>query len=410
MPALRGEQPPAPVQSRGHKRKRSIKHALEVDPEPKRQQTSPSSTAEDAFDEPAVRRSTHKHTDPVAFWVEEARWPAEQDWPEVTPETDSTMDRLPFARKKPSSNPSRKRSNSAISTTPNSAISTTPSVQKPRDEKSAPYRDPRYKYMLKERGSFMTEALSDLASPSKALCRSLLEKMPPVPSDTLFHDNVFATTCRKIRNKNEARVVQDITHLDILTESVNEGWNNSISLDNPRPQPNYSVGFKRDAFTKDQLDKLSPFVGTYLRGDQSLFIATLAYYMYFPFLTCEVKSGAAAFDLADRQNAHSMTFAVRGIVELFRYVKLRIYGHYPVVGEKDPKYYRHPIRQFCFTELNGREKWTAYRFTKANICSTINQVPPDVNFDVSSLSRLSQDWGDPIQSAAYSASAGEQDS
>ena len=37
--------------------------------------------------------------------------------------------------------------------------------------------------------------------------------------------------------------------------------------------------------------------------------------------TCEVKCGAAALDIADRQNAHSMTLAVRGIVELFRAVK-----------------------------------------------------------------------------------------
>jgi hypothetical protein len=43
--------------------------------------------------------------------------------------------------------------------------------------------------------------------------------------------------------------------------------------------------------------------------------------MYFPFLTCEVKCGAAALDVADQQNAHSMTIAVRGIVELFRLVK-----------------------------------------------------------------------------------------
>ena len=39
--------------------------------------------------------------------------------------------------------------------------------------------------------------------------------------------------------------------------------------------------------------------------------------MYFPFLTCEVKCGAAALEIADRQNAYSMTLAVRGIVELF---------------------------------------------------------------------------------------------
>lgn len=78
------------------------------------------------------------------------------------------------------------------------------------------------------------------------------------------------------------------------------------------------------------------------------------YYIYFPFLICEVKCGAIALDIADRQNAHSMTMAVRGIIELFRLVKrekelyreilaflvsynnrtVRIYGHYPVINGK----------------------------------------------------------------------------
>jgi hypothetical protein len=44
------------------------------------------------------------------------------------------------------------------------------------------------------------------------------------------------------------------------------------------------------------------------------------YYIYYPFLTCEVKCGAAALDIADRQNAHSMTLAVRAVVELFRLI------------------------------------------------------------------------------------------
>jgi len=53
--------------------------------------------------------------------------------------------------------------------------------------------------------------------------------------------------------------------------------------------------------------------------DTSFFMAT--YLMYFPFLTCELKCSAAALDIADRQNAYSMTMAVRGIIELFRLVK-----------------------------------------------------------------------------------------
>jgi hypothetical protein len=77
-----------------------------------------------------------------------------------------------------------------------------------------------------------------------------------------------------------------------------------------------------------------------------------------------------------------MTLAVRGIVELFRLVKretklhgeilafsishdhqtVRIYGHYPIIDRKKITFYRHPIRTFDFTELDGKEKWTAYKF------------------------------------------------
>jgi hypothetical protein len=42
--------------------------------------------------------------------------------------------------------------------------------------------------------------------------------------------------------------------------------------------------------------------------------------MYFPFLTSEVKCGASALDIADRQNAHSQTVALRGLIELFQLV------------------------------------------------------------------------------------------
>jgi len=62
------------------------------------------------------------------------------------------------------------------------------------------------------------------------------------------------------------------------------------------------------AFTEDQLAKLSPCIGDFISGKLSLFMAT--YYMYFPFLACEVKCGAAALDIANRQNAHSMTLAL----------------------------------------------------------------------------------------------------
>lgn len=180
------------------------------------------------------------------------------------------MDRL-LARKK---SPSRKRSNSATSTTP--------SDQKPREGKSAPYRDQRYETLLGTKGSFMFKSNLDIAGESKTLCRSLLETQQALPNSSLFRDDLFESTCLKIHSKNEARVIQDITrlivpsaetlatfgakHLDILTESVNEGWNNSIPPTGTRSQPDYAVGFAREAFTDDQLAKLSPSIGDFVAG------------------------------------------------------------------------------------------------------------------------------------------------
>lgn len=126
----RPQEQPAPVQSGRHKRKNSIEDALQPASDHKRQQVSPPRTAEGAFCEPADARGAHEHVEPLAFWVKEQRWPHEQDWPEATSETDATMD-PPFARKKPSSDPSRKRWSSGTSATP--------SDQRPREEKSAPY-------------------------------------------------------------------------------------------------------------------------------------------------------------------------------------------------------------------------------------------------------------------------------
>ena len=79
-----------------------------------------------------------------------------------------------------------------------------------------------------------------------------------------------------------------------------------------------------------------------------------------------------------------MTLAVRGVVELFKLVKrekelhqeilafsishdyrtVRIYSHYAVIDGPKTTFYRYPIHTFDFTALDGKEKWTAYKFTK----------------------------------------------
>ncbi|KAK3366610.1 hypothetical protein B0T24DRAFT_722625 [Lasiosphaeria ovina] len=317
-------------------------------------------------------------SDPIAFWAKKGRWPEDQSWPERM------------------------------------------SATKPREEKSDAYRDPRYVTLLKIRGSYMTKAPSGLAASSQAICRSLLEKTQPVPADTLFRHDIFEATCEKIHDQSEARVIQDISRL-IVPSAESLATFGAKHLD------------KRH-FTEEQLLKLSPFIGGFTAGDQSLFMTT--YYMYIPFLTCECD--AAGLYVADRQNAHSMTLAVRAVVELFRALKregevhrqipafsvshgntpVGIYGHYPVIDGKDTKYYRHPIRSFIFTSPDGREKWTAYRFVKnvyaiwvpahhEKICSAIDQLPSNLDIEVPPLSGaagLSQDLANLLQSDPSSAS------
>ncbi len=283
----------------------------------------------------------------------------------------------------------RKRSEASIATT------TTPSDL--QAEKSAPYKNPSYEAVLvTEAGSYMDRYKPGITKASEKLCQTLLNSKQDLPKDTIFRDDIFDDSCERVRGKNEARVFKDFTpfiapsaeahaalnganhDLDVAIESVNEGWNNSKPITKPRPQPDYAVGFKRSAFSEDQLQKLQPFLGD--PSFSSYFMGT--YYMHFPFFTCEVKCGSAGLDIADRQNLHSMTLAVRGIVELFRLANrahelhqevlafsishdhetVRIYGHFPVIEGTRVTYWRHALRKYDFTERKGMEKWTAFTF------------------------------------------------
>ncbi len=165
-------------------------------------------------------------------------------------------------------------------------------------------------------------------------------------------------------------------------------------------------------FSDDQLSKLQPLLGNF--SCLSYFRAT--FYMYFPFFTCEVKCGTTGLEIADRQNSHSMTLAVRGIVELFKLAKsenelhrelltfsishdhrtVRLYGYYPILDGPKTRIYRHPIHTFDITALDGEERWTTYKFTVAvynhsltllkNIRSVIDELPPDFNPELSQQS------------------------
>ncbi|EKG18646.1 hypothetical protein MPH_04119 [Macrophomina phaseolina MS6] len=404
------------TQLTGPKRKRSCEIDTSDQPTQKRQRPT-STTAEDAHTETASDEADSNN--PIDYWRKH------QHWPRTYFESGGSMSHL-LARKKSTSTLRRKPSASSIN-----ASETTPSDNTSRDNKGSVYRDRRYDGLLAGHGSFLKKEGLGVTPKSKLLCKELLEAEQPVPQDSLFNDDLFEETCDYLVNRNEAMVSREIgllivpsaaqfarrgaKHLKALAETVNEKWSESIPLFKSRPQPDYSVGFDSSAFSEEQLKRLKPFVGTL--WDESYFAAT--WYMYFPFLTCEVKCGAAALEIADRQNAHSATLAVRAVVELFRLVKrekevdreilafsishdhraVRIYGHYPVINGKDTKYYRHLIHTFDFTALDGKDKWTTYKFTKnvydnwmpdhfKRICSAIDGLPTGINFDVSQESEL----------------------
>ena len=403
---------------RKRKRSEAIESTRELDQTKKHTKRARISAASATFEENQSRGAANakeRDRDPIVYWTQHSWWPTEYF------DQGTEMSYL-LARKKSDTALVRKKSDTG-SPAPSS---TTPSDEKPREAKSAPYKDARYEILLRTRGSFVDESESGITKGAKDMCNALLSREQTIPRDSLFRDDLFQSTMRKMRSKNETWVIRDISllivpsaeilatygadNLECMIESVNEGWNNSIPLTKPRPQPDYAVGFRRESFTNDHLKKIEPFVGSLY--NVSYFMAT--YYMYFPFLTCEAKCGAAALDIADRQNAHSITLAVRGVIEHFRYVgrekeldreilafsishdhrSVRIYGHYAVIDGSKQEYYRHPICDFSFTELDGKEKWTAYKFIKnvynvwmpkhfERICSAINQFPAAVDFGVS---------------------------
>lgn len=405
----------------------------------KRPRTSAQGTTEGRPQE-AEKNTSTTVADPVQNWVLNERWPGEYFEPdhqarEELLERDSWLEeimeqppipdvqyverngfRYPLPVKKAPASLRRKRSDASL---------TGSSDQKKRESKSTPYRDTRYTTMLATKGSFLRDFDNKTPGAITDLCHQLLTGDQIVPQNSLFRDDLFGRFCWKIQDRNEAMIIQDITrlivpsamnlaiysdtHLDVLIESVNEAWTGSIPVEGPRPQPDYAVGFDRSAFTDEQLEKLSPLIGSVF--DTSFFVAT--YRIYFPFLTCEVKCGAPALDIADRQNAHSMTIAVRSVVELYRAVKrekelnreilafsishdhssVRIYGHYAITDDSKTTFYRHSIKKFDFTSEEGADKWTAYKFTKnlydiwmpihlKRICLAIDKLPPSLDFQV----------------------------
>ena len=267
---------------------------------------------------------------------------------------------------------------------------------------------PKYEKVLEKAGIFM-DAYQDEGAISDAcqqLCSDLLSGEYEAPEGSIFQGDQFWAVLRRVHTWNKLRVFRDITplivpsaellcirgndHLEHLIEELSGDWTRCSTTAGPQPKPDFAVGLMSSAFTDAEILKLK----CYTAPDRAtLFTEDV----YFPFLMCEVKCGDEAITRADRQNAYSSSLAVKAIVQLYRavppldeprsenrassrvmeldkkilafsishdYDVAKIYGHYASIQDDNTTFRRHLIRQFFLTNPNGRERWTAYNFTR----------------------------------------------
>ncbi|KAF7858903.1 hypothetical protein EAF04_008944 [Stromatinia cepivora] len=168
-----------------------------------------------------------------------------------------------------------------------------------------------------------------------------------------------------------------------FVQSFSDQWGECKGLQHFKaPQPDSAVGFKKSAFTDEQLEKLQL---SGMLGDLNCTSSCKGtYYMFFPFITCEVKRSSNATEIADRQNAHSQTVALRSLVELYSLsnrqqelhgriltysisynnTHVSLYGHMPIiVKEKGAvECYMQLIRGFDLRDNEGEHRWVCRQF------------------------------------------------
>ena len=168
-------------------------------------------------------------------------------------------------------------------------------------------------------------------------------------------------------------VIYNTIYLNYLYKCVNKDWNSIISFYSICSQFDYFVKFDRFAFTKKQLKKLEFFID---KIDFKTFIYFIITTQFFFFLICKIKCNAIALNIADRQNAHSITVVVKIFVEFFKsikrkkefnrkilvfsilynYIFVKIYNYYFVIEKNKTIFYCYLIYKFDFTILDSKKK------------------------------------------------------
>ena len=179
-------------QKLGRKRKRSHEPENAVlrsslTPPSKRPRTSlATSAAEDTSEQEAANRIGDKNINLVNHWRRGG------SWPKAYFEPDPNM----------SQQLTRKSSRSSISYT-----------QSVKQGDNPPAYTPEYEEVLAKAGikMYYHPGETTISDSCKKLCTTLLEADYDPPEDSLFHGDFFWMTLDRVRSRNEARLVRDIT-------------------------------------------------------------------------------------------------------------------------------------------------------------------------------------------------------
>lgn len=324
-------------------------------------------------EEEADTRETHNlddncKSDPITYWAAHGDWP--KNFGTYRQMSSSTLNKRQRSQSQ-SSKDERRRSYS----------------QSRRDGDVPQQYTRQYETHLATKGLEMDllKGKGGFAEESKQLCASLLENPQKSISPIMFPEQAIERAVQRCRNRNEALIYRDITsliitpitslylsgeeYLEHVVDEVNADWYQQCVLEGPQLRPDLAIGLFSSAFTAEEIEKLK----RYSSVDNW---AQFTSHMYFPFLMCEVKCGNDGLDIADRQNMHSCSVAVRALCRIeeeankFRAEKkepgqilvfsishnhqdAHLFAHYAVAKEEKQLFYRHRIRKFDLTDSDG---------------------------------------------------------
>lgn len=290
--------------------------------------------------------------EPVHHWARTQQWP--ENFATMTQER------------------SRERSSS-----PKKRLASSSYTQRVKEGEVPPAYSAAYETHLANHGLYMGEdrGRAKVRDGSKALCRSLLAKIYPDPTHTPYPLSKFLSVWQRVQNRNEPRVVRDLTsllvpspellyvegHEDLehVVEEIDAEWTKGSSLAGPMPKPDRAFGIFPHAFDEEETAKLK----NYTAHDRPTLFTD---HMYFPFLVCEVKSAEQGIKKADRQNMHSASMAVNALVQFLLAAdpttelsgevlavsvshdneRSKLYGHFAVCEGPRWTFCRYPIDSF----------------------------------------------------------------